>query len=863
MAPRSSAELRKAWDDFFVARGHIVVPSASLIPTHPSAPMFTNSGMMPFVPYFLGEEPVPFQPPRAVSTQRVVRAGGKHNDLDAIGRSLRHLSFFEMLGNFSFGEYFKERAIPWAWEFVTEVLGLDADRLWITVHVSDDEAEQIWTDAVGFPRERIQRLDKENFWEMGETGPCGPSSEIFWDYGPDLGPEGGPANPKAENRYVEIWNLVFQQYLRNADGTLRDLPSKNIDTGAGFERMLAVLAGSPSLYAADTLSSLVEEAQSVTGQRIGGSELGDIALRLMADHARTMTFLVADGVIPSNEDRGYVLRRIIRRAIRFAYLLGVERPVLPTMVERTIDVMGDAYPVVREAHDLVVPIITREEESFRRTLATGSQILDTRLDQLPAGEALPGEVAFQLHDTYGFPFEVTQETAELRGVQVDVDGFEAAMDEQRRRARAASKGGGVATGDEVDEQHRLLAEHGATVFTGRQEYETEATIIGIIGDGLYLDRSPFYAESGGQIGDTGTVTTETGVVDVIDTGYALPGLHQHTFKVREGRVEVGQAAVARIDGERRDAIRRNHTGTHVLHWALREVLGGHVKQQGSLVAPDRMRFDFSHFEPVTDDQLRQIEDLANHEILGNAPVRHYETTMAEARERGAVMFFGDKYGDIVRVLEAGEHSVELCGGTHVRRLGDIGPLKVVSETSIGSNLRRIEAVTGFGPIDRLRQEEELIDRAAEALGAPADELPAAALKLRAEVKALRDELKELRRAAAGNQASELAATANDGVVVVRVDGTSRDELRELAMAVRSRPGIRAVVVGGEPEGGGAALVAAAAKDADLNAGELIADAARTVKGGGGKGAELAVAGGRDPARLDEALDQARAAAGIA
>src|SRR5918994_1280070 len=555
MAPKSSAELRQAWDDFFVARGHTVVPSASLIPTHPSAPMFTNSGMMPFVPIFLGEEQVPFSPPRAVSIQACVRAGGKHNDLDAIGRSLRHLSFFEMLGSFSFGEYFKEKAIPWAWEFVTETLELDGDRIWVTVHISDDEAEQIWREAVGFPGERIQRLDKDNFWEMGETGPCGPSSEIFWDFGPELGPEGGPANPAAEERYVEIWNLVFQQYLRGADGALRDLPSKNIDTGAGLERILAL--------------------------------------------------------------------------------------------------MGDAYPVLRENSGLVLPIIEREEGSFRRTLATGSQILDTRLEQLADGEALPGEVAFRLHDTYGFPFEVTQETAELRGVEVDVEGFEAAMADQRARARAAAKSGGVATGDDIDEQHRLLQEHGPSVFTGRQEYETEATIIGIVGDGLFLDRTPFYAESGGQVGDTGTITTETGVVDVLDTTYALPGLSRHTFKVREGAVEVGQRAVARIDGERRDAIRRNHTGTHVLHWALREVLGQHVKQQGSLVAPDRLRFDFSHFEPVTDDQLRQIEDVANREILGNAPVRHYETTMAEARERGAVMFFGDKYGDIVRVLEAG------------------------------------------------------------------------------------------------------------------------------------------------------------------------------------------------------------------
>ena len=863
MAPRTASELRRAWTDFFAARQHTIVPSGSLIPTHPSAPMFTNSGMMPFVPYFLGEEAVPYRPPRAVSIQRCVRAGGKHNDLDAIGRSLRHLSFFEMLGNFSFGDYFKAEAIAWAYEFVTEVLGLDPARMWVTVHTEDDEAARLWTEDVGFPAERIQRLGVDNFWEMGETGPCGPSSEIFWDYGPDVGPEGGPANPDAGDRYVEIWNLVFPQYLRGADGTLSDLPSKNIDTGAGLERIMAVLAGSPSLYASDTLTALVGEAQSVTGHRLGESELGDIALRLMADHARTMTFLVADGVIPSNEDRGYVLRRIIRRAIRFAYLLGVERPVLPAMVERTIDLMGDAYPVVVEGRDLVLPIIAREEASFRRTLVTGSQILDTQLDRLEPGGTLPGAVAFQLHDTYGFPFEVTQETADLRGFGVDVAGFESAMDDQRSRARAAKKGGGVATGDEVTTQQHILTEHGPTEFTGRDEYESTATVLAVAGDGVYLDRTPFYAESGGQIGDTGTITTDTGVLDVVDTTYGLPGLHRHKVTVQEGHVEAGQTATARIDGERRDAIRRNHTGTHILHWALREVLGPHVRQQGSLVAPDRLRFDFSHFEPVTRDQLRRIEDLANREILDNPPVRHFETTMNEARELGAIAFFGDKYGDIVRVLEAGEHSVELCGGTHVRRLGDIGPLKVTSESSIGSNLRRIEAVTGYGPIDRLRQGEDLVARAAEALGTTPDELPMAAERMRGEFKALRDEIRDLRRQAAGNRSVELASGAVDGVVVARVAGLAPDEVRDLAVAVRQQPGVRGAVIGGEKPDGGVTLVAAVAKDSGLHAGDLIADAARTVGGGGGKGPELAQAGGRNASRLDEALDQVRAAAGLA
>ncbi len=434
MRPMTADELRTAWTEFFAARGHTVVPSGSLLPTHPSAPMFTNSGMMPFVPYFLGEEPVPYDPPRAVSVQKCVRAGGKHNDLDAIGRSARHLSFFEMLGNFSFGDYFKAEAIPWAWEFVTGVLGVDGDRLWVTCHVSDDEAEDIWADVVGVPRERIQRLDKDNFWEMGETGPCGPSTEIFYDHGPDHGPDGGPANEAADQRYVEIWNLVFTQYFRNADGSLSDLPSRNVDTGAGMERILAVLAGSASLYAADVLSELVDRAEQVTGHRIGQGELSDIALRLLADHTRTAAFLVADGVVPSNEDRGYVLRRIIRRAVRFAYMLGVEQHVMVPMVERCIEIMGGAYPELIQQRSSVLDMIGREEERFRRTLARGSALLDTELAALPEGGMLDGRVAFELHDTFGFPLEVTREMAELRGVKVDTDGFEEAMAEQRDRS---------------------------------------------------------------------------------------------------------------------------------------------------------------------------------------------------------------------------------------------------------------------------------------------------------------------------------------------------------------------------------------------------------------------------------------------
>jgi alanyl-tRNA synthetase len=858
----NATELRRVWTEFFSARGHTPVPAASLIPHHPSAPMFTNSGMMQFVPYFLGEEQPPFDPRRACSVQKCVRAGGKHNDLDAIGRSLRHLSFFEMLGNFSFGDYFKAEAIPWAWEFVTETLGLDGDRIWVTVHVSDDEAEEIWADAAGFPRERIQRLDKDNFWEMGETGPCGPSSELFWDFGPDVGPEGGPANPEAEQRYVEIWNLVFPQYFRQQSGELTDLAQKGIDTGAGLERILGVLAGSPSLYAADTLSELVGEAESITGKRLGESAQSDIALRLLADHARTMTFLVTDGINPSNEERGYVLRRIIRRAVRFAYLLGVDGLVTPRLIGRTIEVMGDAYPEVRAERARVEGVITREEERFRQTLKTGMTMLEDALDESSA--VLAGSVAFKLHDTYGFPIDVTKEVAAERGVAVDEAGFEDEMRQQRERARAARRSG--ALDESTTARYREILELGGTTeFTGRQEYESKARVLAVVPGAddtveVFLDRSPFYAESGGQVGDTGSITTATGSVEVLDTTAALPGLTRHVGRVVEGTLSEGQEATASIDGERRDAIRRNHTATHLLHWALREVLGEHVKQQGSLVGPDYLRFDFSHHEAMTPEQIAAVEDLANGAVLDNDPVRHYETTKEEALARGAIAFFGDKYGDVVRVLEAGPSSTELCGGTHVGATGDIGPVKVTSESSIGANLRRIFATTGTGTLARVREEERQLASLASLLGVGSDELVEGVEKLRAELKALRDEVKTLRKAAAGAGAGDLAASAVDGVVVARSDGAARDELKDLAVAVRDQPGIKAVVLVGEPDGGGVALVAAVAKDSGLDAAALLKDAAKAVGGGGGGKGDIATAGGRDASKIDEALALARAAA---
>jgi len=862
-------ELRRAWTEFWVARGHTDVESAGLIPHHPSAPMFTNSGMMPFVSYFIGEEKVPYEPPRASSIQRCVRAGGKHNDLDAIGRSPRHLSFFEMLGNFSFGDYFKADSIRWAWEFCTDVLGLDGDRIWVTCHVDDDEAAELWVSEVGFPAERIQRLDKDNFWEMGDTGPCGPSSELFWDFGPEHGPDGGPANPAAENRYVEIWNLVFQQFFRMDDGSLRPLDTKNIDTGAGLERLLCAMVDSPSVYDTDELRRLVEVGESITGKKLGDDPESDVALKLLADHARTMTFLVADGVVPSNEERGFVLRRIIRRAIRFAYLLGVETPVTPLLAQRTIEMMAGAYPVLGDNADTIVGVLGREEEQFRRTLRSGLTILDNALEALPAGGELPGEVAFQLHDTYGFPLDVTSEIVDDRGFSLDRPGFDAAMAEQRRRAREAGKKGGVSAGEEADAVQAVLDASGTTEFVGREVDTATARVVGVIRSedgalGVFLDRSPFYAESGGQIGDTGTITAPDGsfVGNVVDTVLALPGLHRHVVEVVSGSIEPGDEVEAAIDVDRRNSIRRNHTGTHLLHWALREVLGTHVKQQGSWVGPDRLRFDFSHFEAVSPEQIAAIEDLVNREVLANEVVDHFETTKDEATSLGAIAFFGEKYGDRVRVLQAGSKSIELCGGTHVSRTGDIGPMKIVTETSIGSNLRRVEAITGLGPVDRIRREEAELAAAAERVGVPQAELLDGIDKRMTELRDLRAEVKQLRSKLATGGAGDLAGTAVDGVVVARVDGLDRDDLRSLAVAVRDRPDIRGVVLIGAPEGGGVALVAATEPGGSLHASELIAGAAKAVGGGGGKNPELAVAGGRNPDQIDQALDLARSAAGL-
>jgi alanyl-tRNA synthetase len=859
---RTANDLRQAWTSFFAEKTHTVVPSASLIPHDPTV-LFTVAGMVPFKPYFTGDEVAPYK--RAASVQKCARAGGKHNDLDDVGRTKRHLVFFEMLGNFSFGDYFKSEAIPWSWELVTEVFGFDADRIWVTVHHSDDEAEQIWHDVVGVPMERIQRLgDKDNFWQMGDTGPCGPCSELHIDRGPAFGPPGGPLNDPHGDRFMEFWNLVFMQFNQAPDGSRTPLPKPSIDTGAGLERILTLIQGKDAVWETDLMQPIIEQASSLTGKKylVGDYEdRNSFGLRVLAEHARSGAMLVNDGVLPSNENRGYVLRRILRRAIRFAYLLGADRLVMPTLAETAIGVMGEAYPDLLKNRDFILNVITREEEAFRRTLKNGLSILDKELAE--GRTTVSGSTAFMLHDTYGFPLEVTTEVTAERGVEVDVAGFDAEMAQQRERAKQARKTGTV-DDDRLEKYREIVEQFGTTRFVGYSEETAQGRVLAVVPGQdestieIFLDVTPFYAESGGQLGDTGIITTATGSADVLDTTFAIPGLRRHHARVTSGRIESGQPAEAGIDVERRSAIRRNHTGTHILHWAMREVLGDHVKQQGSMVAPERLRFDFSHFQAVSAEELEQIEVLANREVLSNDPVRAYETTKDEATAMGAIAFFGDKYGDVVRVLEAGRNSMELCGGTHVRATGDIGTIKIVSEGSIASGVRRIEAVTGAGSVALVQQESRLLADAARLVGTKPDELVSGIQRKLEEIKSLQDEVKSLRSKAASGRATELAAEARNGVLVARVDGLGQNDLRELALAVRAA-GVGKVVLIGITDTGGVGLAAAVDKALGINAGDLVKDAARAVGGGGGGKGDIAVAGGKDPSGIDNALEAARSA----
>ncbi len=838
-------QLRRAFTDFFAARGHQLVPSAPLIPHDPTV-LFTIAGMVPFKPYFLGDEPAPW--PRATSVQKCFRTV----DIDIVGTTLRHFTFFEMLGNFSFGDYFKAEAIPYAWELVTEVLGIEVDRLWVTVHDSDDEAEEIWRDAVGVPADRIQRLGEDNFWKMGETGPCGPSSEIFYDRGEAHGDPGGPALG-GEERFVEIWNLVFMQFDRQKDGSVLDLPHRNIDTGAGLERILPVVQQVASPYETDLLVPVLAAAQDVTGTAYGAGADSDVSLRILADHARAMAVLVGDGVLPANEGRGYVLRRVIRRAVRRAHQLGATGTVTPTLVGAAVSVLGPAYPALADQLDLVQAVVEREEGHFRRTLESGSAILESELAQ--AG-AVSGAAAFRLHDTHGFPIELTAEIAAEAGAAVDREGFDREMAAQRARARDDARAKRGVAGDEST-YRELLDGAGPTRFTGYDHLEEPTRVVAVLAGpelgtvDIVLDRTPFYAESGGQVGDTGAITTETGRATVLDTQSVLPGLVVHRARL-EGELFADQDALAVVDGSRRERIRRNHTGTHLLHAALREVLGDHVRQQGSHVAPDRLRFDFSHHGGLAREELNEVASLANLDVLSDDPVEVAETSKAEAEAMGALAFFGDKYGERVRVVRAGRHSTELCGGTHVHALGQIGPVTIVSEGSIGSNTRRIEATTGLGSLAVVQERQRTLEDVAGLLRVEPDGVVEALERLIDRQRQADKELQRLRAGSLETEAADLAGTA-DGLVVARRDGLEPDQLRDLAQLVQRRARVP-VILAGSPDG--AKVTVVAATGGEPPAGSLVKELAQIVGGGGGGTPELAVAGGRQLDRIDDLLAEA-------
>ena len=853
-----SRELRSAFLSYFEGKGHTIVESSSLVPGNDLTLLFTNAGMVQFKDSFAFREDRGYT--RAASCQRCVRAGGKHNDLDNVGYTARHHTFFEMLGNFSFGDYFKEDAIVFAWEFLTEVVGLPADKLWVTVHDSDDEAEQIWIEKVGFDPQRITRLgDDDNFWTMGDTGPCGPSSEIFYDHGPEV-PGGPPGSKDGElDRYIEIWNLVFTQYDRSADGTLTPLPKQCVDTGMGLERLAAVLQGVHNNYEIDLFQALINKAAGL----LQATDLDNPSLKVIADHIRAAVFLIADGVVPSNEGRGYVIRRIIRRALRHGHKLQSSGPFFHQLVGEVVTQMGDAYPLIAQTRSQVEKVLLKEEQQFELTLDQGMRILTDAISQLD-GKEIPGEVVFKLYDTYGFPTDLTADIARERNLTLDMAGFDREMEIQRQRARAASQFGSADTGD--------LQLSDVTEFVGYDSLEDESTVIGIIVDGaqvdqadadqqalVVLDRTPFYAESGGQAGDTGQLIADGVVLDVTDTvksGDAF--LHQG--KPVNGSLAVGDKVQSVVNRPLRDATRLNHSATHLMHAALRKILGEHVNQRGSLVNAERLRFDFSHFEPVSREQLREIERLVNTEIRANSAIETEVMDLESARNKGAMALFDEKYSAEVRVLTMGDgFSVELCGGTHAARTGDIGIFRIVSEQGVASGVRRIEAITGLAALTQVESNEDLLSQAGSLVRADNHNL---ADKLRALIdqnKKLEKTITDLnRKLATGGVGPDIAESAIDlgGVklVVSQLDGTDPKSLPDVLDQLKNKIGSGIIVLGTVSEGK-VGLIVGVTKDLTdrFHAGDLVNHIASQVGGKGGGRPDMARAGGSDPDSLPAAL----------
>lgn len=857
----TSAELRKAFVDFFVQNQHTAVHSSPVVPMNDPTLLFTNAGMVQFKDTFLGQEQRDYN--RATSVQRCIRAGGKHNDLENVGYTARHHTFFEMLGNFSFGDYFKREAIKFAWQFLTEELKLPEDKLWITVFEEDQEAEDIWLKEMGVSAERFSRCGaKDNFWSMGDTGPCGPCSEIFYDHGADVagGPPGSP--DEDGDRYIEIWNLVFMQFDRSADGTLTPLPKPSVDTGMGLERLAAVMQGVHNNYDIDLFQALVKKASELTGEK----DLTNSSLRVISDHIRSCAFTIVDGVLPSNEGRGYVLRRIIRRAIRHGYKLGQTQPFFHQLVGTLVEQMGEAYPELSKEAANVERVLKLEEERFAETLENGMKLLEDYIEGM-SGTVIDGDMAFKLYDTYGFPIDLTADVARERDLTVDNKGFSEAMEAQRERARSASNfGAGAKQRIEFD---------GSTDFIGYQQDEADAEIVAIFVDGqsvqsidegeaavVLLNQTPFYAESGGQTGDCGSLTEGMHSFHVDDT-QKQGSLYLHYGKATAGKVAVGQKVHAKIDIVKRRACEKNHSATHLLHSALRTVLGTHVGQKGSLVRHDRLRFDFSHFEPISAEQLREIERMVNLEIMNNTPVTITEMAIEEAKARGAMALFGEKYGDMVRVVDMGDFSIELCGGTHVNSVGDIGPFRILSESGIASGVRRIEAITGEDAWKVIYAEEDALINIAETVKADKDQAENKVNQLMADYKALEKELKALQAKMAASQGDDLANSAvkvgDVSVLAAKMEGADRNMLRDTMDKLKDslEP---AVIVLAAVDGDKIALIAGVSKAATkiYKAGELVNHVAQQVGGKGGGRPDMAQAGGNQPENLDAALASVQA-----
>ena len=865
----STRQIRQDFLDFFAGKGHTIVPSASLVPGNDPTLLFTNSGMVQFKDVFLGAEKRSYV--RAADVQRCLRAGGKHNDLDSVGYTARHHTFFEMLGNWSFGDYFKKDAIAWAWELLTEVWKLPKERLLVTVYHTDDEAYDLWHNTIGLPAERIVRIGdnkgapyaSDNFWQMADTGPCGPCTEIFYDHGDHIagGPPGSP--DEDGDRYIEIWNNVFMQFDRQPDGTLVPLPAPCVDTGMGLERLAAVLQHVHTNYEIDLFQALIQKASELTGT----ADLENKSLRVIADHIRACSFLIVDGVLPSNEGRGYVLRRIIRRALRHGWMLGVRQSFFHKMVGTLSELMGDAYPELPAARDLVEKALKAEEERFAETLDAGMRIFDDVASRVSDG-VIPGADAFRLYDTYGFPVDLTADIARERGLTVDMTGFDAAMEQQRETARAAGKFAST-TGLPAD----LVAQLSPTGFLGYDQLDAGGLqIVALLKGGrpvqsveagddavVILDRTPFYAESGGQVGDTGVLAEQGVEFDVADTLKFAGQFHGHVGRVAKGSLKVGDHVVASVDATRRASTILNHSATHLLHAALREVLGTHVQQKGSLVAPDRLRFDFSHFEPMTTVELAEIERRVNAQVRANHQAEVHNMGMQEALDFGAMALFGEKYGEHVRVLKMGGYSTELCGGTHVGRTGDIGLFKLVSESGVSAGVRRIEAVTGQGALDYVADEEHRLAEAAVLLGGNANEVVEKVRALTDRQKKLERELESLKAKAASSATSDLAGSAVDvagiRVLASRLEGFDAKALRDAVDRLKQQLGDAVIVLAGTADGK-AALVAGVngAATGRIRAGELLSHVATQIGGKGGGRPDLAQGGGEDGPALATALN---------